>query len=217
MGDAQFMGDADQFPGRLLLQQRRAESDQHFKAELAGIGEQQDGLHVQIDILAAELTQGVADSAGLPHLVRVAGLDQADARSGFGGQDLPEAMALEDGGPCGSRPQPLTGDHNVVVAQQPLELPLNGGTHAALELVQQQPVLIGIRLLAPHHLQARVIAATGEDGRQARLRGPVTAHPRAGAGMVLHGLAGRLEQLGDLPVGQEGPLAFQQPQGHDGE
>ena len=35
--------------------------------------------------------------------------------------------------------------------------------------------------------------------------------------MVLHGLAGRLEQLGDLPVGQEGPLAFQQPQGHDGE
>jgi hypothetical protein len=35
--------------------------------------------------------------------------------------------------------------------------------------------------------------------------------------MVLHGLAGRLEQAGDLLVGQEGLLAFEQPQVHDGE
>ena len=120
---------------------------------------------MQIDILAAELAQGVADGAGLPHLVRIAGLNQADVRSGFGGHDLPEAMALEDRGPCGFRQQPLAGHHDVVVAQQPLELPLNGGTHPGLELVQQQPVLIGTRLLAPHHLPARAIAATGEDGR----------------------------------------------------
>ena len=79
VGDPQFMGDSDQFAGRLIAKQRRVETDQDLEAELAGTGEQQDGLHVQVDVLAAELAQGVADGGGLPHLGRVAGLDQAGA------------------------------------------------------------------------------------------------------------------------------------------